>query len=302
MFGTRTDKKKAIHRRLHNIHTQKMGVVDRGANGREWLITKRDGETMKINLDQLTKVHGLIGQVITVAKSGNLDAPATQALTGKMTEIETLLKSAGLSAVTSKDVQDDLAGLRGRLDSAAKATGDLNVADEIESIRDEMKTLEDKIGPVEVIPGTTPAAAAVADQAAAVAAPQAATPVAPAAAPAAAAPAAAAAPVIPATPVAPAAADTTVTAPAPAVAPADAGAAEVVTEKSLTARLDSFKSELLVGMKGALAEAITTAKHASLSAGLAAPGATIGELPAQPSQQPVYAEEHWPTDFNDEGN
>jgi len=302
-------KKTSIHRRLYDIRALKMGVVDRGANGREWLVAKRDGDiVMKIDFNQLTKAHTLMGQVISVAKSGSLDAAATERLSGKMTEIETLLKEAGFSAATSKDVKDDLAALRGRLESASAATGDLNVADEIDSIKEKMQELEGKLGPAEITNVPSSEAAAVA-AAAAVTAPVA------TAAPVVSAPAAQAAPaaVIATTPAAPAAAVPAVAAapdatapPAAISAPADAGASGVVTDKKLDERLASFKNEILSGVldgvKAQLATAITTAKHASISDGLATPGAVIQELPGRPSNQPVYPSEDWPDDFNAEGN
>lgn len=306
-------KKASIHRRLYDIHALKIGVVDRGANGREWLVVKRDGDiVMKIDFNQLTKVHTLIGQVISVAKSGSLDATASERLSSKMTEIEVLLKNAGFSTVTSKDVQDDLAALRGRLEAASAATGDLNVADEIDSIKEKMEELEGKLGPAEIT-GAPSAEASAAAVAAAVTAPVAAAAAAPqvsAVPPVVAAPAAVAAPAVTtaaATSAAPAAASPAVTAaPAAVAAAADAGSAEVVTDKKLNERLAAFKNELvsgvLDGVKAQLATAITTAKHASISDGLAAPGVVIQDLSAAPSSQPVYPREDWPDDFNAEDN
>jgi hypothetical protein len=324
-------RKKRVIRHLTDIKSDKMGIVDVGATRKTWLITKRGGTDMldAAKLSTLTKVHTLIGEVITVTKAGTPDAAAMEALSGKVDEAYALLQSMGDKGVDTASAVSELKGLQDKVDAVLSTTGDLNVADQIEGIQGDINALITKLEeqkPAEPAPAPAPAPVAATPAPAQTPTEPIATPTpapaapAPMAAPAAPVPAPAVVPAVEPAPIAavepapvPAPAPVAAVEPAPAVpevaatpevAPAPA-AAPVAEPAPAVAAADGdvpvTKRDLALFQQQMLAtvqQAVQTAKSGTLTDGLAAPAGTeIDEFPEDPSSITGGEWDSFPDDF-----
>ena len=320
---TKQDKKKTIRvRRLRDIMPYEVALVPRGANGRSFLVVKadedpqaraamaahKDGDTMQISLEALSKAHSQLGEIVNVLKSGTPDITTEQALSQKL---ESMLRElASVDVIKSDALAGHLQVIKELTDRLAVTSRDIGTIDPIDQLQVAVAKALDAISSQATSINLGADMAAAAPVAPVATTPVAAVPVvAPTAPTAPTAPVAApviapVAPIVAATPAA-----IPAVAPATPVVPATVPAADPVAElvKSITSAVKAGVAEAMAALKPATV--VATAPLPTPQAPIAAVAkadttVTTPALPAvsQGSQGEVVGRGKpsvdWPEDFN----
>lgn len=145
---TKTGQKKTIRvRRLRDIMPYEVALVPRGANGRSFLVVKadedpqaqaamtarKDGETMQISLEALSKAHSQLGEIVNVLKSGTPDITTEQALSQKLEGM--LRELASVDVIKADALAGHLHTIKELTDRLAVTSRDIGTIDPLDQLQ-----------------------------------------------------------------------------------------------------------------------------------------------------------------------
>jgi len=285
-------------RSLEYIFPERIGAVPAGAV-HDWLIvhksSSKGASIMSVNIESLEKAHGILGTLLTVAKSGaQMTVEGAEAAGAKISEIFSLLSNGQGTPLVKPATKEDFAALRKSISQAIIDTNDIATTGALEQSILSLDKLEQGIfqalPPVVVAPNPAAGVASVVTPAvpsltAQIVVPSVVPP----------APPVVTAPVVLPTPP-----------PAPPVVPTPAGDALSVTKADMQAMFAQFGASLGAALKDGIASGMATVAKAAPGAGFMpapAPSATLAPgpavLPVTLAQLEVNVEDHpsWDQDL-----
>jgi hypothetical protein len=139
--------KTVVARRLTTMCPSRVALTAKGANQAMWLVVKSAiGDRVMLDAKKIADAITTLKEVHTVAKSGQLDEAASEAVGGKMKDIHALLFA---NVNDFEKIKEDLTNLRSKTTEVLETTTDLNIHEGLEGIQEDIDTLLNRVKPQE---------------------------------------------------------------------------------------------------------------------------------------------------------